>query len=59
VTAGSIIVRQRGTKYRAGRNVGIGKDNTIFATADGFVEYEQKGPNKLINVWPEAEKVIS
>ena len=59
VTAGSIIVRQRGTKYRAGRNVGIGKDNTIFATADCFVEYEQKGPNKLINVWPEAEKAIS
>ena len=59
VKAGSIIVRQRGTKYRPGRNVGIGKDDTIFAKADGFVEYEQKGANKVIHVWPEEAQVAS
>lgn len=59
VTAGSIIIRQRGTKFRPGRNVGIGKDNTIFAKADGLVEFEQKGSNKLVNVWPEEAEVAS
>ncbi|BDF93327.1 MULTISPECIES: 50S ribosomal protein L27 [Pseudoalteromonas] len=44
VLAGSIIVRQRGTKFHAGVNVGIGKDHTIFAKADGKVQFEQKGP---------------
>ena len=44
VLAGSIIVRQRGTKFHAGANVGIGKDHTIFAKADGKVVFEQKGP---------------
>ena len=44
VLAGSIIVRQRGTKFHAGANVGIGKDHTIFAKADGKVQFEQKGP---------------
>ncbi len=59
VKAGSILVRQRGTKFRPGRNVGIGKDDTIFAKADGLVEYEQKGRNKLVHVWPEEEQVAS
>jgi large subunit ribosomal protein L27 len=45
VTAGSIIVRQRGTRFHAGDNVGIGKDHTLFATADGTVEFVVKGPN--------------
>lgn len=44
VTAGSIIVRQRGTKFHAGPNVGIGHDHTLFATATGKVEYKKKGP---------------
>ncbi|KTF12408.1 MULTISPECIES: 50S ribosomal protein L27 [Pseudoalteromonas] len=44
VLAGSIIVRQRGTRFHAGSNVGIGKDHTIFAKADGKVQFEQKGP---------------
>ena len=44
VLAGSIIVRQRGTRFHAGANVGIGKDHTIFAKADGKVQFEQKGP---------------
>ena len=42
VTAGSILVRQRGTKFHAGNNVGIGKDDTLFATIDGKVKFERK-----------------
>jgi large subunit ribosomal protein L27 len=45
VTAGSIIVRQRGTKFHAGLNVGVGKDHTLFATAEGKVVFEIKGAN--------------
>ena len=41
VTAGNILVRQRGTKIHPGRNVGIGKDHTLFALIDGVVRYEQ------------------
>jgi large subunit ribosomal protein L27 len=44
VVAGNIIVRQRGTRFHAGENVGIGKDHTLFATADGKVEFVTKGP---------------
>ena len=43
IPAGSIIVRQRGTKFHAGDNVGMGKDHTLFATADGKVKFERKG----------------
>ena len=43
VTAGNIIVRQRGTRFHAGDNVGCGKDHTLFATADGKVVFEVKG----------------
>ena len=46
VTAGSIIVRQRGTKIYPGQNVGMGKDHTLFATADGRVKFEPKGRSK-------------
>ena len=42
VTAGSIIVRQRGTKFHPGVNVGLGKDDTLFATVDGKVKFEKK-----------------
>ena len=45
VPAGSIIVRQRGTRFHAGVNVGIGKDHTLFAKADGQVKFDVKGPN--------------
>jgi len=44
VTAGNILVRQRGTKFHAGTNVGLGKDHTLFATADGEVKFEIRGP---------------
>lgn len=45
VLAGNIIVRQRGTKFHAGTNVGLGRDHTLFATANGKVKFEIKGPN--------------
>ncbi|MEM1229846.1 MAG: 50S ribosomal protein L27 [Pseudomonadota bacterium] len=43
VSAGNIIVRQRGTRYHAGPNVGMGRDHTLFATADGHVNFVLKG----------------
>lgn len=43
VKAGNIIVRQRGTRFHAGEGVGVGKDHTLFALADGVVKFEQKG----------------
>jgi len=46
VTAGSIIVRQRGTKVHPGVNVGIGGDDTLFAKVDGYVAFERKGKNR-------------
>ena len=46
VTAGSIIVRQRGTKIHPGRNVGRGGDDTLFALVDGFVTFHRKSRNK-------------
>jgi len=54
VSAGSIIVRQRGTKFHPGNNVGCGKDHTLFATTDGKVTFEVKGPKKrsFISVVP-------
>lgn len=51
VSAGSIIVRQRGTKFHPGVNVEKGKDDTLFATADGIVKFETKRNNrKFVNV---------
>ncbi len=44
VVAGNILVRQRGTRVHAGRNVGIGRDHTLFAKSDGQVKFEKKGP---------------
>ncbi len=42
--AGNIIVRQRGTRFHPGVNVGCGRDHTLFATADGVIKFERKGP---------------
>jgi large subunit ribosomal protein L27 len=51
VISGNIIVRQKGTKFHPGSNVGMGRDHTIFATAEGFVKFEEKrGGRKYINV---------
>jgi len=54
VNAGSIIVRQRGTRMHAGVNVGCGKDHTLFAKADGVVRFETKGAKnrKFVSVDP-------
>jgi large subunit ribosomal protein L27 len=43
VTGGSILVRQRGTRFNAGENVGMGRDHTLFAKIDGFVQFHDKG----------------
>lgn len=52
VLSGNILVRQRGTKFHAGDNVGIGKDHTLFALADGKVQFDIKGPKnrKFVNI---------
>ena len=50
VTAGTIIVRQRGTKFFPGKNTKIGGDDTIFATADGTVQFNTKRGRKLIDI---------
>ena len=53
VTAGSILVRQRGTRIHPGNNVGIGSDDTLFAKVDGSVRYRQRGRRrKLVDVLP-------
>jgi large subunit ribosomal protein L27 len=50
VKAGAIIVRQRGTKFRPGENVGIGKDDTLFATAPGQVEFTTGKAGRVVNI---------
>lgn len=50
VIAGNIIIRQRGTQYHAGINVGLGRDHTIFALADGKVQFRKRGPANRIHV---------
>ena len=50
VISGNIIVRQRGTKVHAGRNVGMGVDHTLFATAPGAVLFERKGERQYVSV---------
>ncbi len=55
VSAGSIIVRQRGTKFKPGEGVGIGKDDTIFATAPGVVQFREGRRGRVISVDPAAE----
>jgi large subunit ribosomal protein L27 len=61
VNAGTIIVRQRGTKHRAGENVAQGKDDTLFALVTGYVEFKDRGRSgRFVNVRPaEAAKAAS
>jgi large subunit ribosomal protein L27 len=56
VSAGSIIVRQRGTRFHPGTNVGVGKDHTLFALVDGQVKFAVKGPlgRHLVSIEPQA-----
>jgi large subunit ribosomal protein L27 len=54
VLGGNILARQRGTKWKPGKNVGRGKDDTLFSLIDGFVKFEDKGrQGKFISVYPE------
>jgi large subunit ribosomal protein L27 len=54
VRAGGIIVRQRGTRFHPGANVGCGRDHTLFARADGVVRFDEKGPSgrRFVSVVP-------
>ncbi len=54
VMAGNILVRQRGTAFHPGANVGLGRDHTLFAISDGVVRYERKGPanRRFVSVIP-------
>jgi large subunit ribosomal protein L27 len=54
VRSGNILVRQRGTRFHPGRNVGCGRDHTLFAKADGKVVFERRGPlnRKYVSVDP-------
>lgn len=54
VLAGNIIIRQRGTRYKAGDNIGVGRDHTLFALVDGKVKFEDKGQpkRKYVSVEP-------
>jgi large subunit ribosomal protein L27 len=54
-TAGSIIVRQRGTRFHPGENVGRGGDDTLFATADGLVKFGSRNGRRLVDVLPEGD----
>lgn len=53
VTAGSILVRQRGTRLKPGQNVGLGRDDTLFAKIDGIVEFT-RGKDRRVHVLPQA-----
>jgi large subunit ribosomal protein L27 len=60
VSGGTILVRQRGTRYKPGPNVGLGKDDTLFAKVSGVVKFEDKGRmGKFISVHPEAQEAPS
>ena len=61
INAGSIIVRQRGTRVHPGVNVGMGKDHTLFALVDGNVEFKTKGADKrkVVNIVPKVVVITS
>ncbi|MBA3923001.1 MAG: 50S ribosomal protein L27 [Nostocaceae cyanobacterium] len=59
VRAGNILVRQRGTKFHPGNNVGIGSDDTLYSLVDGVVLFERKGKTrKKVSVYPAAAAVV-
>lgn len=55
VTGGSILVRQRGTSVKPGKNVGVGKDYTLFALVDGYVRFHRVGDRRFVSVIPAEE----
>jgi large subunit ribosomal protein L27 len=54
VTGGSILVRQRGTRFKPGKNVGLGRDDTLFAKVPGVVDVEQRAGNRFVSITPVA-----
>ena len=50
VKAGGIVVRQRGLTFKPGKDIGVGKDYTLFALTDGIVEFQKDGKQKLVNI---------
>ncbi|MEK6718759.1 MAG: 50S ribosomal protein L27 [candidate division NC10 bacterium] len=54
VTGGSILVRQRGTRFKPGKNVGLGSDDTLFAKVAGVVYVEHRGGNRFVSITPTA-----
>jgi large subunit ribosomal protein L27 len=52
VSAGSVLVRQLGTKFHAGKNVGVGRDWTLFALTDGEVKFEKRNNKRQVSVYP-------
>jgi large subunit ribosomal protein L27 len=52
VTGGSILVRQRGTRFNPGRNVGLGSDDTLYARIDGYVRFERRRDRRFVSVTP-------
>jgi large subunit ribosomal protein L27 len=50
VTGGSILVRQRGTRFKPGLNVGLGSDDTLFARVDGYVRFERRGDSRYVSI---------
>jgi len=50
VTGGSILVRQRGTRFKPGLNVGLGSDDTLFAKTDGYVRFERRGDSRYVSI---------
>lgn len=54
LTAGTIIVRQRGTRFHPGKNVGIGSDDTLFALIDGSVQFGQRKGRRVVDIVPNA-----
>lgn len=60
VNAGSILVRQRGTQFHPGNNVGIGKDDTLFAKMDGYVVFERVGKtDKQVSVYDQPKTAVT
>jgi large subunit ribosomal protein L27 len=55
VRIGAILVRQRGTPFRPGKNVGLGKDHTLFALVDGIVKFEGPKDGRRVSVYPAVE----
>ncbi len=50
VTGGSILVRQRGTRFKPGFNVGLGRDDTLFAKVDGYVKFGRRGDSRYVSI---------